>query len=254
MKTLAIMLLALLASTCLAQTAQSTGSAQTSATMGTASQQNQDQFELTNGTRIGAVLTKSIDAKKAKPGDEVEAKTLSDVSARGSVAIPKNSKLMGHVTEVKPYAKGEATSALKIQFDHAVLKNGTQVPVHAVIQAIAAPQNEAVAGAGGSDDVSAAGGTASGGYSGGGMAGRGAMGAPPAAAGARPESDAGSSGGLVRNTTGALTSATTGVIGLHGIDLDAQSSSAAQGSVLTSREKNVKLDSGTRLVLRVESQ
>src|SRR5579871_2270608 len=115
--------LAVLVAAAMAQTAQSTGNNSTSATMGTGSQSNQNEVELTNGTRIGAVLTKSVDAKKAKVGDEVEAKTLADVLARGAVAIPKNSKVIGHVTQVKPYAKGEA-SALSIQFDHAVLKNG----------------------------------------------------------------------------------------------------------------------------------
>src|SRR6185369_16953901 len=118
---------------CLAQTSGSTQSnAAGSTTMAgqTASAASQ--------TTVQAVLTKSIDAKKAKQGDKVEAKTLQDATLAGT-ALPKGTKLIGHVTDAKARAKDGGDSTLAIAFDNAVLKNGQSVPFHAAIVAAAAP-------------------------------------------------------------------------------------------------------------------
>jgi hypothetical protein len=61
----------------------------------------------------------------------------------------------------------------------------------------------------------------------------------------------GSSVGGTSSTATELTSATTGVVGLDGLQLQSAGSSATQGSVIASPGKNVSLDSGTRLLLRV---
>src|SRR4051794_955400 len=81
---------------------------------------------LASGTVINATLSKSIDSKKAKAGDAVEAKTTSDVKAEGKTIIPRGSKLIGHITQASARGKGDADSTLGIAFDHAVLKNGQQ--------------------------------------------------------------------------------------------------------------------------------
>lgn len=52
--------------------------------------------------------------------------------------IRKGSHLVGHVTEVKSKGNGDANSSLGIAFDHAVLKDGRQVPMNSVVQALAA--------------------------------------------------------------------------------------------------------------------
>src|SRR4051812_22059565 len=54
---------------------------------------------------LNATLSKSIDAKKAKQGDEVVAKTTQDTTTSAGTKIPKNTKLIGHITEVKAKAK-----------------------------------------------------------------------------------------------------------------------------------------------------
>jgi len=46
----------------------------------------------------------------------------------------------------------------------------------------------------------------------------------------------------------------SGVIGLKGLQLDASSSSSAGTSVIHSSSDNVRLESGTRLVLRMTAQ
>jgi hypothetical protein len=58
------------------------------------------------------------------------------VKLSGSVVIPKGSRLVGHVTEVKARSKDQATSVVGIAFDRAVLKNGTEMSLALGIQAI----------------------------------------------------------------------------------------------------------------------
>ncbi len=94
---------------------------------------------LSSGTTLPAELTKSIDAKKAKPGDQVTAKLTQDVKANGKVVLHKGSKLVGHVTQAQAKSKENAESKLGVVFDKAVLKDGQEVAFNGVIQALAPP-------------------------------------------------------------------------------------------------------------------
>src|ERR1051326_6809842 len=99
------------------------------------------------GTAVQASLSKSVDAKKAKPGDPVEARVEKDVKSAGRVVVPKGAKLLGHVTQAQAREKGSADSELGIAFDRAVLKSGGTVAFQGVIRALsAAPQVSAEAG------------------------------------------------------------------------------------------------------------
>ena len=89
-----------------------------------------------SGQTVPAQLTKPVDARKNKPGDEVVAKTTQDVKSNGQVVIPRGSKIVGHVTEAKARTKGQNESSLGLAFDRAILKNGTNVPVTFAVQAI----------------------------------------------------------------------------------------------------------------------
>ena len=93
---------------------------------------------LSSGTTLQAELTKPIDAKKAKPGDEVTAKLTQDVKGSGQVVMHKGTKLVGHVTEAQAKSKENAESKLGIAFDKAVLKGGQEMAFTGVIQALAA--------------------------------------------------------------------------------------------------------------------
>lgn len=221
----------------------------------------------TTGTTLNAVLSKSIDSRKVKEGDEVVAKTTTDLKAEGQRSIPKGTKLIGHVTKATAKSKGDADSSLGVIFDRAEVAKGREVPIHAVIQALAAT---AVTASSGYDEPrpmanpSAAGGNA-GGNAGGGLVGGtvGAVGSSASntvgAVGNTAGGAVGATTGSVNNTTGNLGGAATstlsssarGVVGLPGYSLDTSATSAAQGSVITSTGKNVKLDSGTQMVLRV---
>lgn len=230
---------------------------------------NSSGAALSSGTTLQAELTKSLDAKKAKPGDEVSAKTTQDVKSNGKVVIHKGSKLVGHVTQAQARTKEDSESKLGIVFDHAVLKDGSQVSVNAVVQALAAAQTAPLSA--GVDDIGRAGGGASGGGrqptgGGGGVVG-GVAGAATStvgstaggvgsAAGSVASSTTGSVGSTVNGAAGVaangtLNSASRGVVGLQGLTLTTVGAGSAQGPVISSTTQNVKLDSGTQMVLQV---
>lgn len=221
---------------------------------------------LNTGSTINAALVKPVDSKNCKPGDPVVAKTTQNAkSDNGSVVIPKGSKLVGHVTQAQARSEGASNSSLGIVFDHAVLRNGQEVPVHSVVQALAAGQANA-SSAVGDDDLNAMGSTAATGTgavrSGGGLLGgvgstagaaTGVVGNTASVAGATG-STVGSVAGSGRTLQGALNSSSTGVVGLHGLSLESAVANSTQGSVISSTGKSVHLDSGTQMVLRVVNQ
>jgi hypothetical protein len=212
--------------------------------------------QIAPGTVIPAELAKSIDAKKAKQGDQVVAKTSQDLLSGGQVIIPRGAKIIGHVTQAKAREKGEPESTLGIAFDKLVMKDGHELPLNASIQALAGPPSMAASSAA---PMSESGGmpggmsgSASGGMGGGGARGAGSAGTSPTAPG---------SPGSYPQDTGVPSSAGTsnrtlapnaqGVVGISGLSL---TTGADNSSVITSQNKNVKLDGGTQLMLRVNGK
>lgn len=241
-------------------------------TSGTANAGN-NSASISSSSKIDATLATSLDAKRSKPGDEVEARAAEDVKQDGKVVLKKGTRLVGHVTQAQARAKGQTQSQLGIVFDHAVLKNGQEMPFSASIQALASAQSAASASTG---DITASGagmGAAQGSArGGGGLAGGVASTATstaaatsgtvmntassvPSAAGGTMNTamhSTGAVGGLT--STGRLASNSNGVFGLEGLSIDSAASSATQGSMIVSTTKNVHLDSGTQLLLRTTGQ
>lgn len=223
-----------------------------------------------NGTEIDATLTRSVDAGRARPGDEVTAKAAKDIRSEGKVVVPRGSRLIGRVTSARQHRKGDAAggdsaSQLGIVFDRAVLKDGSEVALNGSVAAIGATRSagsatgrEIDAGAAGAGGMA---GTAGG--SGGGLAGGvggtvggvshaaiGATGGVNSALGASmgvAGRSAGAVGGL--DAAGGLKPGSRGVFGLRDLDIQAATAGAAEGSVITSAERNVRLESGTQMLL-----
>lgn len=205
------------------------------------------------GSVIPVELTKGIDAKKAKTGDPVEAKVTMDLKTdAGEVLVPKDTKVLGHVTEAQPRTKEQKESQVAIAFDHAVMKSGGNMPLPLSIQAVISPS--AANSGGNNNGPYEGGGTSASQPSTGGAApttgSRGGMntGAPPpqAPGGLPPDSPAQGGGSAGQPITGK----TEGVVGISNLKL-APASQPAQGSVLTSEKNNVKLESGTLMLLKV---
>jgi len=247
-------------------------------------------------SEMNATLERSVDARRAKPGDEVTAKTNESYTTAGGMTIPRGSRLVGRVTDARAHARGEgeAASQLGIAFEKAELPDGRVVPMQATIQAIAAGRSQAqselgsashgaeafgsshaagggFAGAGGLGGglggsaiggVGAAGGGVFGsaaGQAGGAVggatrlprAGAGAAssgaGAATAGGGALLGSSAGAVGGL--SASGQWLAGSRGVFGLGDMSIASAAAGAAQGSLITSPTRNVKLDGGTQLLV-----
>jgi hypothetical protein len=166
------------------------------------------------GAVIPAELSKSVDTKKIKPGDKIEARTTMSLLSEGQIVIPANATITGHVTQVIPPTTDSPGAKIGIIFDGALMKGGRTVPFLAIIQAIGRrlPTVFATPMPGGSGGASVT----------------------------NPNERAGVS---------QLTLKSEGVIGLAGLTLE----SSAKDSVFSSSSGNVHLDSGNQLILRVIS-
>jgi hypothetical protein len=91
---------------------------------------------LEDGSILYAELTKTLDAKKAKVGDPVNAVLLADVLAHGKIVARHDAKLLGHVTEAQVHSKDTPESRLGIAFDKVILKGGQEIPFSAVLMAL----------------------------------------------------------------------------------------------------------------------
>lgn len=237
--------------------------AQTSVETGNKPEQNAPtNASLAGGWPISAELRSSVDSKKAKPGDAIEARTTEAIKANGKTILPEGTKLVGHVTQVSSKSKGDSESSLGLAFDKAILKNGEEVPLNVAIQALATPGAAQASSA--VNDMAATGSAASqgnpntpvnsgvpGGVSPRGM-GPGAAGNPPIDKG---ETSAGTSAGIpggapggTLNAAGRLAPNSRGVFGVQGGALKPATTNGA-GSLITSTGKNLRLDGGTQLLL-----
>ena len=203
---------------------------------------------LAPGSTIPVMLEKAVDARKNKVGDEVTARTTEHVKADGRVVIPRGSKIIGHVTVTEANTKDASQSLVGIAFDHVVLKDGHEIPLALEIQAIA-PAAEATPSAMGSPET--AGGTGTSPMTG--QTNASAMdpnaGTPGRIASPMNGADA-SYAGLT--ASGGLTPQCHGVLGIDGLVLSPGTGDSAQGSVIASQRRNVRLDGRTQMMLRVK--
>ncbi|HKD81950.1 MAG TPA: hypothetical protein VKH81_19810 [Candidatus Angelobacter sp.] len=95
--------------------------------------------QLEDGAILYLELSKTVDAKKAKIGDQVTAQLLADVVSHGKIAIHRNSKLIGHVTEAQARTRENPVSRLGIVFDTVRMKHGVEITLHAEILAMQPP-------------------------------------------------------------------------------------------------------------------
>ena len=92
-------------------------------------QASTDTPPIAPGSVIPVKLTKTVDAKKVKTGDEVEARVTEDLkSGNGQLVVAKDTKVVGHITEAETRSKEQHESQIGIAFDHAVFKAGETYP------------------------------------------------------------------------------------------------------------------------------
>jgi hypothetical protein len=252
---LAVLAGALLAAGAAAQS-QTTTQAPAATPNATAQANPNANSPLPNGTAMNAELSSSVDSKKAKVGDKVEAHATEAVVINGQTLIPKGAKVEGHVTEATARSKGDNGSTLAIQFDKATPKNGEAIPLNVLVMAVAAPPRfspDMTPGTG-SDPMADRGAAAAGGS----PMGSAGHGPPPNATSPNSSTDSVPSGVAAGQqapgSNGPLSASARGVYGLGDLKLMEGTSSAGQTTVLTSTGKNIHLDGGTRLLLVAQGQ
>jgi hypothetical protein len=203
------------------------------------------------GSVIPVSLTKTIDAKKAKTGEEVVAKVTQDMkTTTGEVLVPKDTRIVGHVTEAQARSKEQKESEIGIAFDRAVMKSGGDLQMPMSIQAIIVPQNNnpqntnAGGGGYGSQSAPSTSAPSSTGRSGGMAGGSSPTPSPSTGGGSVPGAGQGAT-----NPRPPITEKTEGVIGISDLKLTTAAPAANQGSLVSSEKNNVKLESGTMLLL-----
>ncbi len=227
---------------------QSPTPAQTGATTGSASPE-QKAAHIAPGSIIPARLTKTVDAKKAKQGDQVVATVPGDLKAtNGEVLVPKDTKVIGHITEAQKRSKEQKESQLGIAFDQMQMQNGQEVQLPMSIQAIvapanrnnnASPENQPSTAPSGTSTMSPPGGSRAGTMGGNSSAPTGAPSTESAPANTQAQS----------SPTPPITENTKGMVGFKDMNLEAPNANNA--SVVTSEKNNVKLEDGTLMLLRV---
>jgi len=190
---------------------------------------------------IPTTLLKALDTKKLKAGDTVVCQTMAALHSRSGLLVPSGSKVIGHVTQAEARSKGGSDSSLAIVFDKLQMSTGKTLPMKGILQAVGPPL--------GNNEIAT---TATGGLGmgGGGMGGKGgtagntATVAPPSnTAVAGPNS-----GVHPLNQSGSipiLNSESQGVLGIKGLEM-------GKDSLLTSSNKELKLESGTQMLVHAE--
>jgi len=217
---------------------------------------------LSIGTAFNANLLDAIDTRRAKPGDAVTAEIVENVSYQRTVIFPKGTKVSGHIVRATSGGHGRAGSALFVQFDKAVLKDGEEVILNAGIQALAVGTVAPLSDTTGAKDAGTSAEN---------------MPAEPGVAGAEPASTTASDEPLVvstiyeaprrglraplyaapaaegeLNSDGMFSPDSKGAFGRPDIKVYTPVSEGSHGTVLLSAKKQMRLESGTRLLLVVQ--
>jgi len=215
-----------------------------------ASQANGSDALLPPAIAISAELSKSVDAKKARAGDKIEARVTMDMVSHGQIVVPRDSRITGHVTEAKPRSKESPASTVGIAFDHISLKNGHELSLRTTVQAIGPSLKQLPFPENGNEVPDQAPPGMHSGNTPGGTTGSRRSAHPdgsPYPAGTPQDVPAGTAASD-RSAASALDPQSHGVVGMKGLSL----STSDQGSVVSSNTNNVHLDGGTQLILRTE--
>jgi hypothetical protein len=223
-------------------------------------------------------LTKSLKAKKLKVGDKVKAEVSQDVVAHGKVIIPVETKLIGHVTEVSARDSGQPESRLGIVFDRILLKHYHDISFEAVVQAVAQPvirksrvdqpsqmlppsmvggglrDTSTTPGVRGAGSASSSNRGTNSGSAGGAASASIATLEAPITVKESPSTHADGSSALLQTVSNGKPMSIgmpQGIIGIKGLSLSNAPSASTPGPVIVSTTENVKLESGTQILLHV---
>jgi hypothetical protein len=208
----------------------------------------QTEATLAPGAAILVELNSGIDSKKVKAGDSVVAHTTGAMKSTDDRTImPRGTKIEGHITRASARSKGVEESALGIQFDKAILKDGGEIRLNVIIQALGAPVNfSGPIDPGPTPSPSNTGTTQTSPMSG--------NRTPPPNVQPAANGDASASNQISSPSSPQLDARSRGAVGMHGITLNAEQANNRPATVVVSNGKSVHLDGGTQMLLVVQAQ
>lgn len=194
-----------------------------------------------------AVLNNVVETKTAKAGDEISLRPISDLAVAGQIVIPRGAQLNGKLAEVVLKDKENPETLLVFSVEKAVLKNGTEIPLQAIVAALAAPRKESLAtdptfGMMHSNEPKMVGGATN-----------------ASSAGALSPTSKATANAVVAtaNLTGRLDQATIldansqGAVDIEGLKITWRLLAPPPLTVVSSKSKNLKLEAGTQMLLRM---
>lgn len=198
------------------------------------------------GTVFNASLEEPLDTRHTKAGEPVIAEAAEDVSYQRVLIFPKGAKIVGHVVKVTTSGRGHAGSAIFVQFDKAVMKDGQEIIFNAGIQALAVsavPErarstSEAHDFAVEANDSAANDSVVDTTYQ------EPKAARPPLAAAATAQGEF--------NSEGLFSADSKGAFGRPDLKVYTPTSEGSHGTVILSSKKTLHLDSGTHLLLVVQ--
>src|SRR5256885_5995148 len=95
-------------------------------------------------TSAYAILTTSVDTKTATEGQQLTFRIVANLIVKGVVVIPLGSTVYAHVSEAHAKSKDQPQSALAIVIEKAKRPDGIEVPLQAIIAAVAAPKDDSL--------------------------------------------------------------------------------------------------------------
>ncbi len=224
---------------------------------------------IVKGTTLVAEFSHGLNSKKLKAGDKVKAVLTQALVAKGQIVAPSDSKLVGHITEVKASNQADPESHLGVVFDKVILKHHHEFPIQAEVQALLAPvvrrsrvdepdqmmppvvvaqgnpNSNGRAGSGAHSSSSGSGGSSS-------VAALNSMGATPTV-----QSTPGSSPGShvtpidLSKVESKKLNASNGMRGVYGIKNITLGSPSLHPTLIVSKTSNVNLENGTQIILVV---
>jgi hypothetical protein len=206
---------------------------------------------------VNAVLATAIGTRQNKSGDPVTALAVEPLQA-GDIVIPKNARLIGKITLVRGASDADYQSILGMTFDRAIVEGGREISLTAVVRAIALPRGAPkVSETRAAQAQSKSNGSAKSPdqWIGGGrrVMYNSAVAARPSAREIKRKlsKSPGAVGGL--NSEGLLIAGSSGVFGLPGLSVNEGVGGQASTTMVSAILRDVRLESGTRMLLVVES-
>jgi len=225
---------------------------------------------LTSGTTIVAEFAGSLNVKKLKPGDKVKAVLAQDLIAGGRLVAKYGSKVIGHVTEAKRRSDNDSESRLGVVFDKILLKKHQELDFQAIVQALAPPvlrrsrvdqpdqmMPPAVLSVGGGSIATGGRGSGRTSNTSTTMTSSVSMLGPMATVQSTPGMNPGDSMTTIRTGKNVGTTVISGGVGMHGVyglknlELRPPAPGTNSGPAIVSSKSDVKLQSGTQVVILV---